>query len=72
MSDASDTVDPKKIRIGLAMVTVIFVISIVLFVVVDDTLAKGIFFAVALVSLVRVGLLVRWIRRRNADAGSVG
>lgn len=71
MSDTSATVDPKKIRLGLAIVTVIFVTSIVLFVVVDDTLARGIFFAVALVSLIRVVLLARWIKRRDAGSGSV-
>lgn len=55
--------DRKKIRLGLALITAIFLGCIVGFALVDDPLGKAVFFGVALVALVRVGLLSRNLKR---------
>jgi hypothetical protein len=63
VEERSTDIDPRKVRVGLAVVALIFVASVVLFFVVDDPLGRAIFFAVGVVCLVRVGLLARWVRR---------
>jgi hypothetical protein len=64
MTDPSDDQrDIRKVRIGLAMVTVVVVIAIVALVVVESALGKAIMFAVAATAIVRAFLLVRWLKR---------
>ena len=63
MSDATPAVNQKKIRIGLAIITAIFVASLIMVVVVGDPIGKAVFAAVGLVCVVRMVLLVRWLRR---------
>jgi hypothetical protein len=65
MDARSPEVDPRRIRIGLAIIGVIFVAAVVLFVVVDDPLGRAIFVGVGLVCIVRMLLLVRWVRGRD-------
>jgi hypothetical protein len=63
VSEDPTTIDPVKIRIGLALITVIFAASLVLLIVVQDPIGRAIFFCITLVSLVRVILLVRWLKQ---------
>ena len=63
VTDATPEIDPRKVRIGVALISVIFVVAVVLFFVADDTLGRAIFFAVAVACLIRMWLLVRWVRR---------
>lgn len=65
MTDDQATINPAKIRLGLALISVIFVTSLVLLIVVDDQIGRAIFFCIALVSLIRVGSLARWLKRQN-------
>jgi FtsH-binding integral membrane protein len=64
MSESTPEIDRTKIRIGLAMLTIVLVAAIVAFFLVDSTIARAAFFALGVVLLVRMGLLVRWARRR--------
>jgi hypothetical protein len=61
--DTSPEYDRRKIRIGLAMVSVVVVAAIVLMLVVDSALGRAIMFAVAVTALVRAFLLSRALRR---------
>jgi hypothetical protein len=55
--------DRRKVRIGLAMISVVVVVAIVLVFVVDDPLGRSIMFGVAALGLVRAFLLTRSLRR---------
>jgi hypothetical protein len=68
MSDATPQLNPNKIRLGLAMVGLVFLISLVLFFVVDDGIARAIFFALGIFAIVRAVMLVRWLRREGPRA----
>jgi hypothetical protein len=59
---AHTEVNSRKIRLGLVVVGVIFATAIVLLFTVSDPIGRAIFVGVAVVSIVRVALLVRWIR----------
>ena len=58
-------INRTKVRTGLALISLLFAASVVLLFVVDDRIGKAIFFAVALLALVRIALLVRWLKRRD-------
>jgi len=55
-------INPTKIRVGLGIISLIFAGSVVLFLATSDPLGKAMMVAVAFVCLVRIALLVRWIR----------
>ena len=59
--------DPRKVRIGLAMVVVTVVVAIALITVVDSNLVRAIMAGIALLGLVRAYLLFRSIRREQAQ-----
>jgi hypothetical protein len=61
--------DPRKVRIGLAIISLVVVIAIVLFAVVDAPAGKALMFAVAATAIVRAFLLVRWLRSEQAGGG---
>ncbi|MBW8825011.1 MAG: hypothetical protein JF603_01485 [Acidobacteria bacterium] len=63
MPDPAPEIDPRRIRIGLAIVTIAFVVGLVLLFVVDDPVGRAMMAAVSVVALIRGGLLVRSIRR---------
>lgn len=65
MTDPAPEVNQRKIRLGLALLTAVFVGAVVLFFVTNDTLGKAVFFGVGVVLLVRMFLLVRWLRSQN-------
>ncbi len=56
-----------KVRIGLGLISTIFVGSIVLLVVTNDPLGRAMMAGVAFVCFVRIALLVRWIRSQRVD-----
>ena len=56
-------VDPRKVRIGLAMISVVVLVAVVLFVVIDDPVGRAVMFAVAVLGIVRAFLLTRSLRR---------
>ncbi len=61
------TLNPAKIRAGLIIISLLFLISIVLFGLVTDPLGRAVFAGVALLALVRVGLLFRWLKRSRSQ-----
>jgi hypothetical protein len=60
---ANDDVDPRRVRLGLAILTVVFLVALVLVAVVDDPVGRALMVAVVFIALVRAALLVRSIRR---------
>ena len=58
-----DDVDPTRVRIGLAVVSVTFLVALVVAFLVDDATARLVMGLVMFSALVRAALLVRSIRR---------
>lgn len=66
MDEPTDArLDPRKVRVGLAVVGVVLVVALVLLLVIDSAFAKAIMFAIAAVALVRAYLLSRWLRTQG-------
>jgi hypothetical protein len=59
-------IDPRKVRIGLAIVVVSVVIAVALIAVVDSTLVRAIMAGVVALGIVRTYMLFRSIRREHA------
>ncbi|HUP85692.1 MAG TPA: hypothetical protein VM143_08500 [Acidimicrobiales bacterium] len=59
-----DDVDAAKVRIGLIVVTIAFIVALVTFFVVDDATARVVMGLVMFSAMVRAVLLVRSVRRR--------
>ena len=55
--------DPRKVRIGLALIVATVVIALALLAVVDSTLVRAVMAGIALLGIVRAFLLYRSIRR---------
>ena len=55
--------DPRKVRIGLAIVSLVVLLAVILFVLVDDPIGRAVMFAVAAMGVVRAYLLSRSLRR---------
>jgi Flp pilus assembly protein TadB len=55
--------DSRKVRMGLAIVTVIVLVALVLVAVVDDPVGRAVMLAVAALGFVRAFLLTRSLRR---------
>ncbi|MGI8663839.1 MAG: hypothetical protein ACR2LQ_11625 [Acidimicrobiales bacterium] len=64
--DAADDnpreLDRRKIRLGLAMVSVVVVIAVAMFFIVEAPAGKALMFAIALTAFVRAYLLSRRVR----------
>ncbi len=60
--DNPQDMNQRKVRAGLAMVTVVFVVSLVMLASVDSAAGKAVFFAIACIAAVRAFLLFRWVR----------
>jgi hypothetical protein len=58
--------DPRKVRIGLAMVVVTVAIAVVLLAVVDSTLVRAVMAGIAVLGIARAFLLYRSIRTEQA------
>jgi hypothetical protein len=63
VTDPTPELDPRKVRIGLLIVTAVFVASAVLVAVIDDPFGRAVMAAVAAVAVVRAFLLSRSLRR---------
>lgn len=68
MAETPTEPNPHKVRIGLAIVSLIFVASAILIAVADSVTGKAIFFAIAAMTLVRAALLARWLRKQQRSA----
>ena len=55
--------DPRKVRLGLALISVVVAVAIVLLFVIDDPVGRAIMFGVAALGIVRAFLLTRSLRR---------
>jgi hypothetical protein len=60
---APQEMNPAKVRLGLVMVSVVVLVAIILFVLIDDALGRAVMFGVALAGFIRAFLLVRALRR---------
>jgi uncharacterized membrane protein len=56
-------IDRRRVRVGLAILGVVFLVSALLAIAVDDPLGRVVMSALVVVSLVRAFLLIRTIRR---------
>lgn len=61
--------DPRKVRMGLALICVVVVVAVGAMAVVDDPFGRALMFAVAATAFVRAFLLFRWLRRSAQNAG---
>ncbi len=68
---AQQEIDPRKVRIGLAMVVAVVVIALALLTVVDSNLVRAVMAGIALLGIVRAYLLYRSIRRERAAGDSL-
>lgn len=55
--------DPRKVRIGLALICAVVVIALAAMAVIEDPFGRALMFAVAATAFVRAYLLFRWLRR---------
>ena len=58
--------DPRKVRIGLAMVVVTVAVALALFAVAESALVRAVMAGIALLGIVRAFLLYRSVRRERA------
>jgi hypothetical protein len=66
MDDAEDLqVDRRKVRLGLAIIGLVLVVSLVMVAVVEAPAGKALMFAIALTALVRAYLLARSLRTQG-------
>jgi uncharacterized membrane protein len=55
-------VNPRKVRLGLAIIGLVLVVALVMMAVVESPAGKAVMFAIALTALVRAYLLARSLR----------
>jgi hypothetical protein len=60
---ANEQVDRRRVRLGLIVVTVLFVVTAVLVAVVDDPVGRAMMGVVLFTTVVRAAILVRSLRR---------
>jgi hypothetical protein len=64
MAEPTDPqVDRRKVRIGLAMVSLVVVVALVLFALIDDPIGRALMVAVIALGIGRAYLLSRSLRR---------
>jgi len=63
MTEPHPQLDPRKVRIGLIMISVVVALAIVLMFVVDDPFGRAVMFAVAALGVIRAVLLTRSLRQ---------
>ena len=66
MTPDEPQLNPTKVRVGLANISVVVLIAIVMFFIVEAPVGKAVMFAIALTSFVRAWLLARSLRRESA------
>jgi Flp pilus assembly protein TadB len=57
-----------KVRVGLALITVVVVVALVMIAVIDSPAGKAVMFAIAVTAVVRAYLLFRSLRREQQAA----
>jgi Flp pilus assembly protein TadB len=57
-----------KVRVGLALITVVVVVALVMIAVIDSPAGKAVMFAIAVTAVVRAYLLFRSLRREQRAA----
>lgn len=62
MDDHAPRTDPRKVRLGLAIIVVVVAVALVLFFVLDAPVARAVMLAVAVSGFVRAFLLARSLR----------
>ena len=63
MTAPDPQLDPRKVRIGLIMISIVVVVAIVLLFVVDDPFGRAVMLGVAALGVIRAFLLARSLRR---------
>ena len=63
MTEPDPQLDPRKVRLGLAMVSIVVVVAVALLFVIDDPLGRAVMFGVAALGVTRAFLLTRSLRR---------
>ena len=63
VSDPDPQLDPRKVRIGLIVVSAVVIVAVVLIFVIDDPFGRAVMFAVAALAVIRAFLLTRSLRR---------
>ena len=63
MTDPEPELDPRKVRIGLIMISIVVAVAIVLLFVIDDPFGRAVMFGVAAIGVIRAFLLARSLRR---------
>ncbi|MFL6204596.1 MAG: hypothetical protein ACJ739_04525 [Acidimicrobiales bacterium] len=63
MSDPDAQLDPRRVRIGLIMISAVVVVAVVLIAVIDDPFGRAIMVGVAAVAIIRAFLLSRSLRK---------
>ena len=66
MAPDEPQMNPAKVRIGLAIISVVVLVAVVLFFVVEAPAGKAVMLAVAVTAFVRVAMLLRSLRRDSA------
>jgi Flp pilus assembly protein TadB len=57
-----------KVRVGLALITLVVVVALVMIAVIDSPAGKAVMFAIAVTAVVRAYLLFRSLRREQRAA----
>lgn len=63
MPEPRPDVDPRRVRLGLIVLTIVFFVALVVVMVVDDALGRTLMTGILVVTLIRAALLVRSLRR---------
>ncbi len=63
-----DEIDSRRVRMGLGLIAVVVAVAVVMFFVVDAPAGKGLMLVIAGIAIVRMVLLVRWVRGRSGGA----
>lgn len=65
---ARDEIDSRRVRTGLGLIALVVAVAVVMFFVVDAPAGKGLMLVIAGIAIVRMVLLVRWVRGRSGGA----
>ena len=63
MTDPEPQLDPRKVRTGLIMISIVVVVAVVLLFAVDDPFGRAVMLGVAALGVIRAFLLARSLRR---------
>ena len=66
--DPTPEIDRRKIRIGLALISVVVIVALVMVFVIEAPAGKAVMFAIALTAFVRAYLLSRSLRQERGSA----